>query len=259
MSALRFVEIDGHTLEVLDIPALAPQQHSPPLVLLHEGLGCVAMWRDFPQQLHVRTGRRVVAYSRRGYGGSTPHPHGARNVYGADYMQIEAIEVAPKVFSALKIEKPVLIGHSDGATIALIFAATFPSALSKLCVMAPHVFVEDISVRSISEARIAFETTDLLAKLAKYHADAAATFYGWNDVWLSDAFRAFNICAMLPNISAPTLAVQGEGDAYGTMRQIDEIGLKVPSVQIVKLCNCGHAPWREQAATVLSDLSAFLS
>jgi pimeloyl-ACP methyl ester carboxylesterase len=257
-----FIEIGTHRLEILDI---APQvsehkkNHKPPIVLLHEGLGCVAMWRDFPQALAQATGARVVAYSRYGYGQSTPLPALARNVRNARFMHDEAIETAPQVFEKLGIEKPFLVGHSDGGSIALIYAATYPSAVSGVAVMAPHCFVEDISVASIQQARAAFQTTDLQQRLSKYHSDAAATFYGWNDVWLSAEFRQWNITALLSAITCPVLGIQGENDEYGTMAQIDAIKTDIPSAQLLKLAQCGHSPWKEAADVTMENIAHFYS
>jgi pimeloyl-ACP methyl ester carboxylesterase len=246
--------IGPHELEIRVFVPTPQIARGPTIVLLHEGLGCVSLWRDFPQTLANATGAQVVAYSRYGYGQSTPLPAGVRNVRAADYMHVEAIDVLPRVLTALNLSRPLLVGHSDGGTIALIFAAYFPDALAGACVMAPHCFVEDISVASIAQARATFESTDLATRLAKHHRDPVATFYGWNDVWLSDAFRTMNIEALLPRITCPMVAIQGEGDEYGTMRQIDVIAQNVPTAQVMKLPACGHAPWKDQPEAVLREI-----
>jgi pimeloyl-ACP methyl ester carboxylesterase len=252
-----FIEIGEHRLEILDI---APQvsdhktNPKPPIVLLHEGLGCIAMWRDFPQALAAATGARVVAYSRYGYGQSTPLPAGARNVRNASFMHDEAMETAPQVFEKLGLEKPFFVGHSDGGSIALIYAATYPSAVSGLAVLAPHTFVEEISVAGIRAAKTGFETTDLPTRLMKFHRDSEATFFGWNDVWLSEEFRGWNITEMLSAITAPMLAIQGDADEYGTMAQIDAIKNAIPASQLLKLEGCGHSPWKEARLIVLDAI-----
>ncbi len=247
------LEIGEHRLEILDI---APQVSGrSPIVLLHEGLGCIAMWRDFPHALAEATGARVVAYSRYGYGQSTPLPAGTRNARNARFMHEEAIAIAPQVLSKMGIEKPFLVGHSDGGSIALLYAATFPNAVSGLVAMAPHCFVEAISVASISQARTAFETTDLPQRLGKYHRDPAATFYGWSDVWLSEPFRHWNITELLRAITSPVLAIQGEGDEYGTMAQIEVIQREIPAAKLLKLANCGHSPWKDQRDIVLNQIA----
>lgn len=252
---ISFVEIDGQRIEVLDVAGQGEQKVRP-FVLLHEGLGSVSLWRDFPHKLAQRTGARVLTYSRAGYGQSTPHPPGARNVYDARYMHTEAKVTLPRLLAALNVSRPHLVGHSDGGTIALIFAATFPEALTSVVAMAPHCFVEEISTRSIAQARRSFESApDLSARLSKHHRDPEATFYGWNDVWLSSEFGRFDITALLPAIRVPVLAVQGEDDAYGTMRQIDEIARNVPTAQLLKLAKCGHAPWKDCPDEVLSAIA----
>jgi pimeloyl-ACP methyl ester carboxylesterase len=252
-----FIEIGAHRLEILDIaPEVLHQQSftKPPIVLLHEGLGCVAMWRDFPQALANATGARVVAYSRYGYGQSTPLPADTRNARNVKFMHAEAIDIAPLVFQELGIENPYLVGHSDGGSIALIFAATYPRSVSGLAVLAPHTFVEDISVAGIRAARTAFETTDLPLRLAKFHLDSHATFWGWNDVWLSEEFLRWNITEMLSSITEPVLAIQGDADEYGTMAQIEAIKNKLPNAQLLKLKGCGHSPWKEARSTVLDAI-----
>jgi pimeloyl-ACP methyl ester carboxylesterase len=248
------IEIGQHRLEILDI---APQVSTkkPPIVLLHEGLGCVAMWRDFPQTLATVTGARVVAYSRYGYGQSTPLPAGVRNVRNERFMHVEAIKTAPQVFEKLGIEKPFLVGHSDGGSIALIYAATYPRAVCGVVAMAPHCFVEDISVASILQAQKTFETTDLPQRLSKYHRDASATFYGWNDVWLSAEFRQWNITDLLGRITCPMLAIQGENDEYGTMAQIEAIKTALPAARLLKLAQCGHSPWKDAATITLENIA----
>jgi pimeloyl-ACP methyl ester carboxylesterase len=253
------IEIGKHWLEILDI---APQvsdhktNPKPPIVLLHEGLGCVAMWRDFPQALAAATGARVVAYSRYGYGKSEPLAK-LRSARNARFMHEEAIETAPQVFEKLGIERPFLVGHSDGGSIALIYAAAYPSSPSAVVAMAPHCFVEDISVAGISKALATFETTDLLQRLGKHHTYAAATFYGWADVWLSEEFRQWNITDLLSNITCPVLAIQGENDEYGTMAQIGAIKSEIPTATLLKLGQCGHSPWKEATDITLENIVQF--
>ncbi len=175
----------------------------------------------------------------------------------AHFMHGEALDTAPQVFSALGLEKPFLVGHSDGGSIALLFAAHFLSGTSGVAVMAPHCFVEDISVRAIEAAKTQFETTDLPHKLAKFHRDSPATFYGWNDVWLSSAFRSWNIEAELATIRCPVLAIQGERDEYGTMAQIDAIQSQIPAAQLLKIPDCGHAPWKDAREKTLREIVNF--
>jgi pimeloyl-ACP methyl ester carboxylesterase len=243
--------VDGVQLEVLDLPAT--EAGRPSYVLLHEGLGCVALWRDFPQRLQALSGARVVAYSRRGYGQSTALPSGQRQARSVRVMHEEAQCVLPKLLSVLAIEKPILIGHSDGASIALIYAGTFPDRVASLCVMAPHLFVEPICIEAIRQAQAQFAAGKLAERMAKYHRDPAATFYAWADVWLHPAFAAWNIEAFIPRITAPVLAIQGEKDAYGTAAQIAGF-----SKQLL-LANCGHSPHIDHPDVVLKHLLADLA
>jgi pimeloyl-ACP methyl ester carboxylesterase len=196
----------------------------------------------------------VVAYSRYGYGQSTPLPAGVRNARDARFMHDEAMETAPQVFEKLGIENPYLVGHSDGGSIALIYAATYLGAVSGVAVLAPHTSVEEISVTGIRAAKTGFETTDLPARLAKFHRDSEATFFGWNDVWLSEEFRNWNITKMLSAITAPVLAIQGDADEYGTMAQIEAIKNALPASQLLKLADCGHSPWKEARSIVLDAI-----
>lgn len=243
--------IDGRRLEI----ALWPQTGTrTPIVLAHEGLGSVSMWRDFPADLAAATGRTVYAYSRYGYGKSDS----LREARTVDYMHHEARVVLPPLLDALGLATTVLFGHSDGASIALLFAAAYPSRTRALVLEAPHVFVEPLTLTSIAAARDAANTTDLLARLARYHVDAASTFWGWNDIWLLPDFAAWNITGVLPSIAAPTLLVQGNDDEYGTAAQIAAIELAIPAATSLFLDACGHSPHRAQPAVVLERTRTFL-
>lgn len=244
-----FVAVRGRKLEVQRIAGSART-----LVFLHEGLGSVAMWRDFPLKAAQATGCSAVVYSRYGYGQSAvlEAPH------GVDYMHREALESLPELLQRLEIRDPVLVGHSDGGSIALIHAAAH-RGVAGVVAMAPHVFVEDLSVASIAEARTAFETTDLPQKLGRYHADASKTFRGWNDIWLHPDFRAWNIEDRLPRITCPILAIQGFDDEYGTMAQLEAIARQAGGpVELLRLANCRHSPHRDQPAVVIEAMSRFV-
>lgn len=249
---MKHIIVNGLRLEYRDIPATAEGQ--PTLLLLHEGLGCVAMWRDFPAKLAAASGCRVVVWSRPGYGASQAYPE-PRNLR---YMHREAEESLPALLAALQIERPILIGHSDGGSIALIFAGAFPAVPRGIAVMAPHEFVEDVTLAGIRSARVVWETTDWPKKLGRYHHDAPRVFSDWNDTWLSPPFRDWNIEEYLPKICCPVLAMQGEDDEYATMRQIDAIAEQVPGTQLIKLPNCGHTPQRDQEVAVLAALVGFI-
>ena len=229
----------------------------PVLVFLHEGLGCAALWRDFPDRVAAETGAGTLVYSRLGYGGSSPGPGGA---FPLDYVHVEAKRRLPALLAALGIERPVLVGHSDGGSIALIHAGAFPAAVAGLVLMAPHVFVEECSVRAIEEARRAFHEGGLDRRLARWHRDAARTFDAWNLAWLDPRFRDWNIESCLPKIAAPLLAFQGEADPYGTRAQTDRIAAQLSGpAETVLLPDCGHAPWREAGDVVLPAMTAFFA
>lgn len=249
-----FLFAGGHRLEY---QLIHPERRGRPcLVFLHEGLGSIALWRDFPQALCTATGCRGLVYSRYGYGRSEPLA-APRTV---DFMHTEAIDVLPEILDLLDIRAPILFGHSDGASIALIHAATYPERVASTVVLAPHIMVEDVSIASIEAARDAYRSTDLRGKLARYHADPDSAFRGWNDIWLDPAFRNWNIEALLARIHCPLLAIQGEKDEYGTMRQIDGIAANArqTSVSLRKLADCGHSPHRDQPQAVIEATTAFI-
>ena len=229
----------------------------PTIVFLHEGLGSVSMWRDFPERVCAAVGCRGLVYSRPGYGRSTPRAANER--WHSDFMHRQAFELLPALLRALGLAEDglVLLGHSDGGSIALLHAARF--AVAGAVVMAPHLFVEDLSVRSIEAARVAYETTDLRSRLARHHADPDSAFRGWNDIWLAPAFRSWNIEAELETIACPVLAIQGVDDEYGTMAQIDAIAARVPRTRLLKLERCGHSPHRDQPDQVIAAVRDFVA
>jgi pimeloyl-ACP methyl ester carboxylesterase len=250
---MPFVTCAGHALEYEWLDAAEPGK--PTLVFLHEGLGSIRQWRDFPLRAVKSTGCRALVYSRYGYGQSEVL---AAPRVGVDFMHREALEVLPELLGTLDIERPVLVGHSDGASIALIHAGA-GHAVRALAVMAPHVFVEPICVESIRKASAAFDSTDLAQRLGKYHRDPRKTFHLWADVWLDPAFLQWNLEEYLPRIACPVLAIQGEADEYGTLAQVDAIarGVRGPC-EVVKLRKCGHAPFRDQPQATLEALTRFI-
>ena len=253
---MELFDINGQHLEVRRISGSASLSA---LVFLHEGLGSVSAWTqhglDWPLAVCHATDRAGVVYSRRGYGQSQAAPKG-RNILKPDYMHREADQVLPALLARLGIASQVLLGHSDGATIALLYASQHPTAA---CIaMAPHVLVEAVALRAITQARAEFESGDLRRKLARHHADVDGAFWQWNDVWLSDAFANFDIRPECSRITAPLLLIQGTGDAYGTMAQLDEIALAVPNSLQLRLENCGHSPHRDQAQITLQAIVSFL-
>lgn len=253
---MEMITINGIGLELRQIEG---KQSLSPIVFLHEGLGSVSTWAqrdlDWPQAVCDTTGRAGIVYSRRGYGQSDPAPSG-RNHLEADYMHQEAWEVLPTLLNILKIKTPVLLGHSDGATIALLHASRSPAAA---CIaMAPHMMVEDIAIQAIEQAKAAFESGGLRARLAKHHDDVEGAFWQWNDIWLSERFRNFDIRSECRDITAPLLLVQGIDDEYGSMRQLDEIALAAPHARQLRLANCGHSPQRDQPQKTLEVIADFL-
>jgi pimeloyl-ACP methyl ester carboxylesterase len=217
------------------------------IVMLHEGLGSMSMWRDFPERLAAATGCRTLIYSRHGYGRSTPLDRPRT----FDYMHEEARVWLPAILERLGIRRPLLFGHSDGASIALIHAAQPQIDIRAVVALAPHVKVEEITVRSIAQSRTAYGNTDLRKRLSRHHADVESAFWGWNRIWLDPEFRSWNIEGLLPSIHCPVLAIQGEDDEYGTMEQIESIARGAAAATLLALPACGHSPHRDQPEAVL--------
>jgi len=250
---MPFVDCAGHALEYEWVGEGAAD--APVLVFLHEGLGSIRQWRDFPARVAQAAGRRALVYSRYGYGQSDVLREPAA---GARFMHREALEALPELLRRLEVERPVLVGHSDGASIALIHAGA-GHPVRGLALMAPHVFVEPVCLTSIHEAKAAFARGDLAERLARYHRDAARTFHLWADAWLDPAFLDWNIEEYLPGIACPVLAIQGEDDAYGTMAQLERVarGVRGPC-ELLKLPACGHAPFRDQPERTLEAVKRFV-
>jgi len=248
--------VDGVHIEA-EVFGPAPE-HAPTLVLLHEGLGCVAMWRDFPRRLAERTGYGVLVYSRAGYGGSDP----VALPRPLTYMHDEALRVLPVVLDQAGINKCILIGHSDGASIAAICAGGRQDfRIRGLVLMAPHFFVEEVSIRAITAAKKAYETTDLRARLEKYHRhNVDVTFWGWNNAWLDPGFRSWRIDEYLAYIRVPMLIIQGDNDPYGTFAQITvaDAATYCP-LEVFMLDRCGHAPHLDRPEETLGTIAEFVA
>ena len=247
----------------LDLPPLRIEyrmagprpDEAPTLILLHEGLGSAGMWGDFPETLAAATGFGVFAYSRSGYGNSTP----VKLPRPLDYMHVEALDVLPKLLAKIGFRRGLLLGHSDGASIASIYAGSRQDhRVHGVVLIAPHFIVENISVASIVQIRNAYATTDLKEKLARWHKDVDNAFYGWNDAWLDPDFRSWDISEYLAYIRVPVAILQGVDDQYGTMRQV-EIAQEecYCPVDVTVIPGAGHQPHREAPGATLDAISEF--
>ena len=244
--------VDGKRLEVL---LYAAPTDRPTIVMLHEGLGSVAMWRDFPAEIAKVTGCGVLAYSRYGHGKSER----LREKRLPEFMHHEATVVLPALLDRLEIPQPILLGHSDGGSICIIYAACARSRPRALILEAPHVFVEERTVSSIRKIATIYRTTDLPERLGRYHNHVEEMFWGWNEIWLDPKFRAWNIEDALDSVHCPLLVIQGQDDEYGTLAQVEVIQRRVPSAKTLVLPDCRHSPHRDQPEAVLRAVAKFVS
>lgn len=238
---------------------VAAAADAPLIVFLHEGLGSLAMWRDFPARLCAATGCRGLVYSRPGYGRSTPRAPG--EAWRNDFMHRQAHELLPTLLATLGVHAPPgapywLFGHSDGGSIALLHAARWPERVAGTVVLAPHILVEDLSLAGIARAREAYQRTDLRHRLARYHDDPDSAFWGWNDIWLHPGFRQWTIADELGTLRGPLLAIQGLDDEYGTLAQIRGLAARCPQAQLLALPACGHSPHKDQPQAVIDAVRA---
>ena len=243
----EFTEVAGRSLHIHRLPG---RSSSAQVMFLHEGLGSVDLWRSFPEEVTARTGNPGFVYSRHGNGWSTPLSESR----SPRYMHDEALEVLPVVVERAGAESPILVGHSDGASIALIYAGA-GHPVRGLVLIAPHVFVEPETIEAIAAIRNAFPESDLPARMARYHRDPGATFHGWADIWLSPAFRDWNIEDSLAGVHCPTLLIQGDADEYGTEAQLDAIvaGLGAPTTRVI-VPGAGHSPHLSHPDLVLAPV-----
>lgn len=251
---VSYLTAAGHRLEYA---WLGPDpDEAPTLVFLHEGLGSLATWKDFPNEVAAATGCSAFLYSRWGYGKSDPRI-GPCNEH---YLHDEALTALPEVLSQMRIQQPILIGHSDGASLALIYAGANNNGVRGLVLETPHVFVEDITLAGIKRAGQLYKSTDLPQRLTRYHGDHAdAVFQNWHDTWLGSDFRTWNIETCLSAIRCPLLIIQGEDDEYGTIKQVDAIRTQVSgSVEVEMLPDCGHAPHRDQPKVTMNAIIRFV-
>lgn len=260
--AVEFVDIDGagRAIRIEHQWLHRDRSGEPLIVFLHEGLGSLSMWRDFPSRLCEALDCRGLVYSRPGYGGSTPRA--TDEVWAPDFMHRQAHDVLPALLRTLgidaSVDRPWLFGHSDGGSIALLYAARFAHAVAGVAVLAPHILVEAVSLASIAKVRQAYAETDLRQRLARHHTDPDSAFFGWNDVWLSPAFRRWSIEDDIAAITCPLLAVQGLDDEYGTLEQIHGLQRRLPHTLLLELPACGHSPHKDQPQAVIDAVQQLI-
>lgn len=259
---VAFIDIAwaGHPVRIEHQWLNRDKKNAPLMVFLHEGLGSLSTWKDFPQRVCDATGCRGLVYSRPAYGRSTPRA--VNEAWGLDFMHRQARQVLPAFLEALGLDaardKPWLLGHSDGGSIALLYAASHLQKVAGAIVLAPHILVEDVSVRSIEKMRTAYLKTDLRQRLARHHDSPDSAFWGWNDIWLKPAFRHWSIEKEINTIICPLLAVQGLDDEYGTPVQIRGIARRVPQTELLELPSCGHFPHHDQPEWLIAALTEFI-
>ena len=248
----KILSVNGKGLETLRYP---PTAADATIVMLHEGLGSISMWKDFPERVAHATGCGVLVYSRYGHGKSGR----LAEKRAVDFMHHEATVVLPELLAQLGIQRPILLGHSDGGSIAIIYAGTWPEQARGLILEAPHVFVEDFGLRGTVAIRQVYQSTELREKLSRYHDHADEMFRGWSDIWLDPQFRNWNIEEFLSPINCPVLVAQGENDEYGTLAHVEAIQRGVPGAQALILARCGHSPHRDQPEVMLDAISRFVA
>ncbi|MGI9509917.1 MAG: alpha/beta fold hydrolase [Geminicoccaceae bacterium] len=249
------LDVGDKALEWGSIGAAPGAGGAPVVIMLHEGLGCLALWRDFPTEIAEATGLPIFAFSRAGYGQSDP----VTLPRPLDYMTREAMDVLPDIMNAIGATSYVLLGHSDGATIAAEYAGrTQDSRIRGLILMAPHFYTEPMNIAEVEKAKAVFESTDLKARMAKYHRDPEVAFRGWNDAWLDSGFLDWNVAQVIDGFTIPVLVIQGLQDQYGTERQVREIKVRSPApVDVALLDDCRHAPQFDQPEKTLALIKNF--
>ena len=260
--SVAFVDIDwsGRTVSIEYQWISRDKAGTPLIVFLHEGLGSVSMWKDFPKRLCNTIGCRGLVYSRPGYGRSTPREDG--EVWAIDFMHRQAQQVLPALLESLHIDaahdRPWLLGHSDGGSIALLYAAFYPNRTSGVVVLAPHILVEEVSISAIQTSRTAYLDGNLRQRLQRYHDSADSAFWGWNSIWLAPEFKQWSIEKEIGAIRCPLLAVQGLNDLFGTLSQIRAIARLLPQTKLFEIPECGHSPQRDQPDQLIAAASSFI-
>ena len=261
-AAVEFIDIDwaGRSVRIEHQWIARQKTIAPLIVFLHEGLGSVTMWKDFPQRLCDAANCRGLVYSRPGYGRSTPRA--ADEDLGMDFMHRQAYQVLPALLDVLGVDtrtdRPWLLGHSDGGSITLLYAARYPDRIAGAIVLAPHILVEELSVDSIKKVGSGYLETGLQQRLARHHEDPDSVFWGWNDIWLKPAFKQWSIEVEIETIRCPLLAVQGLDDEYGTLAQIHGIAQRVSQTDLLELAGCGHSPHRDQPELLIEAAAKFI-
>ncbi len=259
-ASIRHIGIDWRGRRVnVEVEWIGAAADTPLVVFLHEGLGSIAMWKDFPRRVCEALGCRALVYSRPGYGRSTPRA--PEEFWDTDYLHRQAWEVLPALLEAIGVanRRYWLFGHSDGGSIALLHAARFPDRVAGAVVLAPHIMVEQMTLDGIAVTRDAYARSGLRARLARYHDDPDSAFWGWNRIWLDPRFRTWSIETDLANIRCPLLAVQGIDDPYGTLDQVRGIARRLPGTQVLAWENCGHVPHRDQPEALIAATRAFIT
>ncbi len=244
-------------LSEIAIKRIDTYPNRPTIIFLHDSLGCIALWRDFPERVGALTQCNVLVYDRQGYGKSCGFSYAKRD---NDYLELEA-DILHQLLDYWNIEQPILFGHSDGGSIALLTAAKYPDKIKAIITEGAHVFVEDITIKGIKEAIQGYETTDLKTKLEKYHGtNTEAMFWAWAKTWNTEAFLSWNIERFLPAIQCPTLVIQGEKDEYGSLQQVESIIEKVSgTAEKFVIPAVGHTPHKENTEVVLKRVTSFIT
>ena len=258
ITSLISIPRDGRYVDLEYQLITAHHEYAPLMIFLHEGLGSVSMWRNWPSQVCKALKCRGLVYSRYGYGQSTARQ--ANEARATDYLHHEAHDDLPALLTALGLdsEQAILYGHSDGGSIALLYAARFPDRVKAIAVAAPHIYIEDVTIKSVQAAKTLYRNSDLPERLARHHRDPDSVFWSWNDTWLAPGFRQWSIESEVSTIRCPILAIQGVDDEFGSLNQIKDIKRLAGQTQLCVIPDCGHSPHRDQPGVVMDQLTSFI-